>query len=45
MYKWGTFGLFAIIIAENQFHLNILHLSEFVRGITSFFVQLLGFQQ
>jgi len=44
MYKWGTFGLFAIIIAENQFHLNILHLSEFVRGITSFFVQLLGFQ-
>jgi Zn-dependent protease len=45
MYKWGMFGLFAIIIAENQFHLNILHLSEFVRGITSFFVQLLGFQQ
>lgn len=44
MYKWGTFGLFAIIIAENKFNLNILHLSEFVNGITTFFLQLLGFQ-
>ena len=44
MYKWGTFGLFAIIIAENKFNLNILHLSQFVNGITSFFLQLLGFQ-
>ena len=43
MYKWGTFGLFAIIIAENKFNLNILHLSEFVNGITTFFLQLLGF--
>ena len=44
MYKWGTFGLFAIIIAENKFNLNILHLSEFVNGITTFFLQLLDFQ-
>jgi len=44
MYKWGTFGLFAIIIAENKFNLNILHLSQFVNGITTFFLQLLGFQ-
>ena len=44
MYKWGTFGLFAIIIAENKFNLNILHLSEFVNGIARFFLQLLHFQ-
>ncbi len=44
MYKWGTFGLFAIIIAENKFNLNILHLSQFVNGITTFFLQLLSFQ-
>ena len=44
MYKWGTFGLFAIIIAENKFNLNILHLSQFVNGITGFFLQVLGFQ-
>ena len=44
MYKWGTFGLFAIIIAENKFNLNILHLSQFVNGITGFFLQVLDFQ-
>ena len=43
MYRWGTFVLFAIIISENQFHINILHLSEFVSGISHFFIGLLGF--
>jgi Zn-dependent protease len=43
MYRWGTFVLFAIIIAENQFNINILHLSEFVSGISHFFIGLLGF--
>lgn len=43
MYRWGTFVLFAIIIAENQFHINILHLSEFVNGISSNFISLLRF--
>lgn len=44
IYKYGTLGLFAIIIAESQFHLNILHLSEIIRSFTSFFVRLLSFQ-
>ena len=44
IYKYGTLGLFAIIIAESQFHLNILHLSEIIGSFTSFFVQLLSFQ-
>jgi Zn-dependent protease len=43
LYRWGTFGLFAIIIAENKFNLNILHLSELINGITKFFIQLLAF--
>lgn len=43
MYRWGTFGLFAIIIAENQFNLNILHLSGLIGSITSFFLKLLNF--
>lgn len=43
LYRWGTFGLFVIIIAENKFNLNILHLTEFVNGITAFFIQLLRF--
>jgi Zn-dependent protease len=43
MYRWGTFVLFAIIIAENKFDFNILHLSEFVSGISSYFIRLLGF--
>jgi Zn-dependent protease len=43
MYRWGTFVLFAIIIAENQFNINILHLTSLIRGITSFFFQLLNF--
>lgn len=43
LYRWGTFGLFVIIIVENQFHLNILHLSDFVGSITTFFIKLLHF--
>lgn len=43
MYRWGTFVLFAIIIAENKFNLNILHLSDFVSTISKFFIQLLAF--
>jgi Zn-dependent protease len=44
MYRWGTFVLFAIIIAENQFNINILHLTNLIKGITSFFFQLLNFR-
>jgi Zn-dependent proteases len=44
MYRWGTFVLFAIIIAENQFNINILHLTSLIREITSFFFQLLNFR-
>ncbi|MEI8085231.1 MAG: site-2 protease family protein [Paludibacter sp.] len=44
MYKYGTMVLFAIIIAESQFNINILHLSELVGGLTSYFIQLLGFR-
>ena len=43
MYRWGTFALFAIIIAENKFNFNILHISDLVSGITSFFFKLLNF--
>jgi Zn-dependent protease len=43
LYRWGMFGLFAIIIAENKFDINILHLSELVKAITGFFVSLMGF--
>ena len=44
MYKYGTMVLFAIIIAESQFNINILHLSDLVGGLTSYFIQLLGFR-
>lgn len=44
IYKYGTLVLFAIIIAESQFNINILHISELVGGITSFFIQLFGFR-
>ena len=43
MYKWGTFVLFAIIIAESQFNLNILHLSDFVGNLSHYFINLLSF--
>jgi len=43
IYKYGTLGLFAIIIAESQFKINILHLSEIIGYFTSFVIQLLQF--
>ena len=45
MYKYGTLILLAIIIAESQLKINILHISELVGGITSFFIKLLAFNQ
>jgi len=44
MYKYGTLVLFAIIIGESQFNINILHISDLVGGITGFFIQLMGFR-
>jgi len=43
MYKWGTFVLLAIILIENNFNINILHLSSLVGGITNFMFKLLSF--
>jgi len=43
MYKYGTLVLLAIIIAESQFNINILHISDLVGSITGFFIQLMGF--
>ena len=43
IYKYGTLGLFAIIIAESQFKVNILHLSEIIGYFTKFVIQLLQF--
>lgn len=43
LYKYGTLVLFAIIIAENQFNINILHISELVNSISSYIIQLLAF--
>ena len=43
MYKYGTLILLAIIIAESQLKINILHISELVGAITSFFIKLLAF--
>jgi Zn-dependent protease len=44
IYKYGTLGLFAIIIAETQFKVNILHLSELIGYFTTYIIQLLSFQ-
>jgi len=44
MYKYGTLVLLAIILVESNLHINILHISELVGAITSFFIQLLGFR-
>jgi len=44
IYKYGTLGLFAIIIAETQFNVNILHLSELIGYFTRYIIQLLSFQ-
>ena len=43
MYKWGTFVLLLIIIAESKFNINILHISELVGGLSRFFIEALGF--
>jgi Zn-dependent protease len=43
LYKYGTLGLFFIIIAESNFDVNILYISELVHGISNFFLNLMGF--
>ena len=43
IYKYGTIALFAIIIAETQFNVNILHLSELINYFSSSVIQLLSF--
>ncbi len=43
MYRYGTLALFLIIIAENKLHINILHISNLVSSITSFFLRLMNF--
>jgi Zn-dependent protease len=43
IYTYGTVVLFAIIIAETQFKLNILHLSELINYFSSSVIQLLSF--
>lgn len=44
MYKWGTLVLLGIIIAESKLNINILHISDIVSSITSFFFGLLNFR-
>lgn len=44
MYKYGSLGLLAIILIENNSGINILHLSSLVGSITSFFFDLLQFR-
>lgn len=43
LYRYGTLALFLIIIAENNLNINILHISNLVHGITSFFLGLMNF--
>jgi Zn-dependent protease len=43
IYTYGTIALFAIIIAETQFKVNILHLSELINYFSSSVIQLLSF--
>jgi len=43
LYKYGTLGLLAIIIAESQFNVNILHMSEIIKYFSSFVIQQLSF--
>jgi len=43
LYKYGTLGLFVIIIAESYLHLNILHLSGMINSVSSFFMGLMAF--
>jgi Zn-dependent protease len=43
LYKYGTVVLFAIIIGESWLHINILHISEMINVVSSFFLRLLAF--
>jgi len=43
LYKYGTLALLVLIIAENSLNINILHLSEMINTISSFFIGLMGF--
>jgi len=43
MYKYGSIGLLAIILIESNLHINILHLSNLVGSLTTFFLKLLKF--
>jgi Zn-dependent protease len=43
LYKYGTVVLFAIIIGESWLHINILHISEMINVVSSFFLKLLAF--
>src|SRR5665647_102493 len=43
LYKYGTLALLILIIAENSLNVNILHLSEMINTISSFFIGLMAF--
>ncbi len=43
LYKYGTWALFIIIIAESSLKINILHLSGIIGSVTSFFMRLMAF--
>jgi len=43
LYKYGTMGLLGIIIAENYFNLNILHLSDMIHSVAALILNLLNF--
>ena len=43
LYKYGTGVLFLLIISENWLHVNVLHISYMINGVTAFFLHLLAF--
>jgi Zn-dependent protease len=43
LYTYGTGALLFVILAENKFHLNILHLSDMISSLTSTILRLLAF--
>jgi len=43
LYKYGTLGLLVIILAENYLHVNILHLSGMINGVSSFMMGMMRF--
>lgn len=43
VYKYGAMILLAIILVENFLHVNVLHLSQMIRYIASFCLQLFHF--